>query len=271
MQHGNWGFKQLRHEKAMKYLASAKRNCPGIIAVCICSAALLAGLSACSKQNVRESMRDMRKSLSKLIANSPEPAKPSQPAKPEPVKTAKAAKPASHAKAPQPVAVVAEPLPEPTQQELIEYLRGKLLALSPNDGFNDNLEVRFDPSSSKLTVIQPTSRCDHFLGALDAGNITWDVFDPSDEHNPRPELLRLSTTAVSGKKARACFDVNGLPEQGTPANRVRLLFSRAKAEEIPDFQAQMAKVVKKLIVLSGGVEAKELFQDSKAKSRSEDK
>jgi hypothetical protein len=250
---------------------SAKKYRPGIIAVCICAAAVLAGLSACSKQDMRESMREMRKSLAKLIANSPAPAEPAPPAKPAPVKTAKAAKPASHAKAPEPVAVAAEPEPEPTQQELVEYLRGKLLALSPNDGFNDNLEVRFDPSSSKLTVIQPTSRCDHFLSALDASNITWDVFDPSDENNPRPELLRLTTTSVSGKKARACFDVNGAPEQGAPGNRVRLLFSRGKAEEIPGFQDQMAKVVKKLIVLSGGVEGRELFQDSPAKPRSEDK
>jgi hypothetical protein len=255
----------------MKYLASARKYRHRGIVAFICAAALLAGLSACSKQDARESMREMRKSLAKLIANSPEPAEPAQPAKPAPAKTAKAAKPASHAKALAPVAEVAEPVPEPTQQELVEYLRGKLIALSPNDGFNDNLEVRFDPASSKLTVIQPTSRCDHFLNALDAGNITWDVFDPSDEHNPRPELLRLTTTAVSGKKARACFDVNGAPEQGTPANRVRLLFSRAKAEEIPGFQAQMAKVVKNLIVLSGGVERRELFQDSKAKSHTEDK
>jgi hypothetical protein len=271
MPRGNWDFKRLRHERTMNYQAHAGRSRPSIYAAFICSAALLAGLTACSKQDVRESVRDMRKSLAKLIANSPEPTEPAQPAKPVPAKTAKAAKPANHAKAPEPVAVAAEPQPEPTQQELVEYLRGKLLALSPNDGFNDNLEVRFDPSSSKLTVIQPTSRCDHFLSALDAGNITWDVFDPSDEHNPRPELLRLTTTAVSGKKARACFDVNGAPEQGTPANRVRLLFSSAKAEEIPGFQDKMAKVVKKLIVLSGGVEGKELFQDSQAKPHSEDK
>jgi hypothetical protein len=241
---------------------SASGNRLGIIAVCICLAALLLGLSACSKQAVRESMRDARRTLAKLTEKSQQPAESAQPTEGEPAKTAEAAKPARHPKAAKPVAEAADPLPEPTQQELVEYLRGKLLALSPNDGFNDNVEVRFDPSTSTLTVIQPTSRCDHFLRALDAGNITWDLFDPSDEHDSRPELLRLTTTSVSGKTARACFDAQGHPEEGTSTNRIRLLFSRAKSEQIPGFQEKMTMAVKKLIVLSGGVEGRELFQDS---------
>ena len=36
------------------------------------------------------------------------------------------------------------PKPEPTEAELVEYVRGALLSLSPNDGINDNLEVRYD-------------------------------------------------------------------------------------------------------------------------------
>jgi hypothetical protein len=35
----------------------------------------------------------------------------------------------------------APPKPEPTAQELFEYIRGALLSLSPEDGINDNLEV----------------------------------------------------------------------------------------------------------------------------------
>ena len=52
-----------------------------------------------------------------------------------------------------------DPKPEPTQQELFEYIRGKLLSLSPGDGINDNLEEmcirdRISPSR-KLKSIGP--------------------------------------------------------------------------------------------------------------------
>jgi hypothetical protein len=221
----------------------------------ICSAALLVTLSACSVQ-------DARNALARLTADkeqSSESVKPAEPAHPK-----KAVKRASRA-------IVAEPKPEPTQQELVEYLRGKLLALSPSDGINDNLEVRFDPSTSTLTILQPGSRCDHFLNALDASNLSWDVFDPSDSHNSREDLLRLTVTSVSGKAARACFGKDGQPEEGTSTNRIRLLFSLSKSQQVPGFQARIAKVVKKLIVLAGGDPEKDIFQDSRGHRNSANK
>jgi len=240
-------------------MARARRNRPRVFAACICSVVLLAGLSACSMQDAQRSMRDMQRDLKKTLAKlTAKPPQPEEPAQPEPTE---AAKPAKHAKA-------AEPVPEPTQQELAEYLRGKLLALSPNDGINDNVEVNFDPSTSTLTVVQPNSHCDQFLSSLDANNVSWDSFDPSDGQDSRNELLRLTVTSVSGKTARACFDVKGQTEAGASTNRVRLLFSLEKAEQVPGFKDKMAKTVKKLIVLSGGVEGKELFQDPHNKSRS---
>lgn len=221
----------------------------------ICSAALLVTLSACS-------MQDARNALAKLTADndqSTESAKPAEPAQPK-----KAAKRASRA-------IVAEPKPEPTQQELADYLRGKLLALSPSDGINDNLEVRFDPSTSILTVLQPGSRCDHFLNALDTNNLSWDVFDPSDSYNSREALLRLTVTSLSGKTARACYDKKGQPEEGTSTNRIRLLFSLSKSQQVPGFQAKIAKVVKGLVVLAGGAPEKDIFQDSRSHRESANK
>jgi hypothetical protein len=158
----------------------------------------------------------------------------------------------------------AEPKPEPTQDELIEYLRGKLLSLSPNDGYNDNLEVRFDPSTSVLTIIQPNNRCDHFLNALDTNNISWDIFNPSDTHETREELLRLTVTSSSGKTARACFDKKGRPEEGVTTNRVRLLFSLAKTEQVPGFRDKIVKCLKELVVLSGGTPENDIFKDASA-------
>lgn len=233
-------------------VATARRYRAGRYTACFCAAALLTGLCGCSMQGVRDEMN-------KLTALTEQPKESVQPARPT-----KAAKPANHAK-------VAEPAPEPTQQELVEYVRGKLLGLSPGDGFNDNIDVRFDPSSSTLTVIQPESRCDHFLNSLDANNLSWDVFDPSDAHNSREELLRLTITSVSGKTARACFDKKGQPEEGTSTNRIRLLFSLAKSEQFSGFKGNMAKAMRKLIVLSGGTPEKDIFPDSHSKPVKGDK
>ena len=221
-------------------------------AACICSAALLVCLSACSRE-------DARNLVDKLTAKNDQSAESPQPA-PLP-KAEKNAKPGRHVKAP-------DPLLDATQQDLAEYLRGKLLALSPSDGINDNVEVRFDPSTSTLTVIQPGSRCDQFLNALDTNNVTWDVFDPSEANSSREPLLRLTATSVSGKRARACYDTKGQPEAGLNTNRVRLLFSYAKSEQVSGFQDKMMKVVKKLIVLSGGAEEKDIFHPSSSSASS---
>jgi hypothetical protein len=213
------------------------------------------------KESMHDLQREAQRTLTKLTAKSKQPTESAQTVEPAPLKKAKSA---SHAK-------VADPLPEPTQQELVEYLRGKLLALSPSDGFNDNVDVRFNSSTSTLTVIQPNSRCDHFLASLDANNLSWDIFDPSGSDDSGRELLRLTATSVSGKQARACLDVKGQPEEGASTNRVRLLFSLAKSEQVPGFRVKMVKVVKKLIILSGGTPEKDIFPDSHSKPGSGNK
>lgn len=221
-------------------------------AACICSAALLVCLAACSRE-------DARNLVDKLSAkNDQNSGDPQAAPLPKPEKSGKLGK---HVKTP-------DPLLDATQQDLSEYLRGKLLALSPSDGINDNIEARFDPSTSTLTILQPGSRCDQFLSALDVNNMTWDVFDPSDTHNSREPLLRLTATSVSGKKARACYNTKGQPEPGLNTNRVRLLFSYAKSEQISGFQEKMMKVVKKLVVLSGGAEEKDIFHPSSSSASS---
>ena len=151
------------------------------------------------------------------------------------------------------------PKPEPTQQDLVEYLHGKLLALSPSDGFNDNLEVAFDASTTAMTVIRPGGRCEIFFNALDANSIVWEIFDPGDTHNPREQLLRLTVNSTSGKAARACYDKENHLDKDAYPNRARFLFSTSKADEFPGFQSDMAKAIKKLIALSGGVPEKNLF------------
>jgi hypothetical protein len=152
-----------------------------------------------------------------------------------------------------------DPKPEPTQAELVEYIRAALLSLSPNDGINDNLDITFDSASSVLTVIQPGGRCDEFIGALNANNIVWDVFDPSDSDRQREKLLRLTMVSVSGKSARTCYDKLDHVDANLIGNRARFLFSLPKADEVPDFQTKMAKAFKKLIALSGGAPEKDIF------------
>ncbi|HEY1159301.1 MAG TPA: hypothetical protein VGE83_01645 [Terracidiphilus sp.] len=152
-----------------------------------------------------------------------------------------------------------DPKPEPTQQELFEYVRGKLLSLSPGDGINDNLEVAFDPASSILSITQPDGRCDVFLSSIDTNSAIWEIFDPSDSYHTREQVLRLTLTSLSGKKARTCYNSHNQVDTSLAANRVRLLFSLTKANAVPDFTENMDKAIKKLIVLAGGAPEKDIF------------
>lgn len=152
-----------------------------------------------------------------------------------------------------------DPKPEPTQQELFDYVRGKLLALSPNDGINDNQEVAFDPATSILSITQPDGRCDIFLSAIDSNSALWEVFDPSDTYHTREEVLRVTLTSLGGKKARTCYDSQNQVDTSIAPNRVRLLFSLYKANAVPKFTESMGKALKKLITLAGGAPEKDLF------------
>lgn len=149
--------------------------------------------------------------------------------------------------------------PEPTQQELFDYLRGKLLALSPSDGINDNLEVTYDPASSILSVTQPDGRCDIFLNGVDANSAIWETFDPSDTYHTREQILRVTFTSLSGKKARTCYDTHNQVDTSLSANRARLVFSLGKANAVPNFTANMGKTITKLVVLAGGAPEKDIF------------
>ncbi len=151
------------------------------------------------------------------------------------------------------------PKPEPTQQELFEYVRGELLALTPSDGINDNLEVGFDAATSVLSITQPDGRCDINMGAIDPNSAIWEVFDPSDTYHSREQVLRLTLTSISGKKARVCYDSKNQVDASVPTNRARLLFSLPMASAVTGFPDKMGKAVKKLIALAGGAPEKDLF------------
>jgi hypothetical protein len=183
-----------------------------------------------------------------LCGCSPLPSELAQSASPAPVKRkAVAVQHASVKKA------------EPTQQELFDYVRGKLLALSPNDGYNDNQEVSFDSATSILSITQPDGRCDIFLSAIDSNSMIWEIFDPSDTYHARQQVLRLTLTSLSGKKARTCYDAHNQVDTSVPGNRARLLFSLQKTNAVPDFSENMNKAVKKLVTLAGGEAEKSLF------------
>jgi len=160
----------------------------------------------------------------------------------------------AHKKAPPP-----PPKPEPTESDLVEYIRGQLLSLSPSDGINDNLEVRYDQTNKVLTVITPSGHCDMFITSLDPNNAVWDVFDPSDSDRQREKLVRLTMVSVIGKSARTCYDAQDHVDPTLIGNRARLLFSEPKADDVPDFHDKMTKAMKKLIALTGGAQEKDIF------------
>jgi hypothetical protein len=157
------------------------------------------------------------------------------------------------------VAVLHVKKPEPTEQELFDYIRGKLLALSPSDGYNDNQEISFDPATSILSITQPDGRCDIFLGAIDTNSMLWEIYDPSDSFHTQPKVLRLTLTSLSGQKARTCYDAHNQVDPTLPANRARLLFSLQKSEAVSDFQENMNKAIKKLVTQAGGEAENSLF------------
>ena len=59
----------------------------------------------------------------------------------------------------------ATPSHEPTSAELFDYLHGALLAYSPEDRVNDNLDITIDPTATILTIQQPDGHCDIFMSA----------------------------------------------------------------------------------------------------------
>jgi hypothetical protein len=154
----------------------------------------------------------------------------------------------------------ADPKPEVTAEDLFEYIRGSLLAYSPDDRINDNLEVSLDPTSTILTVKQPDGHCDIFLNALDANTLVWDIYDASDSMQTRAPMVRLTVVSVPGKKARVCYDTDNNIDPSTPVTHARLLFALYKIPDGSGFQTKMSKAVKKIIVLSGGSPEKDIFK-----------
>ncbi len=149
---------------------------------------------------------------------------------------------------------------EPTSSELFEYLHGKLLEYSPEDGVNDNLEISIDPTATVLTIKQPDGHCDIFLDALDANTISWDVYDASDSMQTRAPLARMTVDAIAGKKARTCYDTENNVDPSIPSTRARILFSWNKIPDGSGFQTKFTKAFKKLIKLSGGMTDKDIFK-----------
>ena len=146
-----------------------------------------------------------------------------------------------------------------TAPELFEYIRSALLLLTPDDGINDNVEVTFNWTRNVMTITQPAGHCDIFLNALNANDVAWDEYDPSDSVQMRDKLVRLTLVSVSNTKARICYDKENREDESVPGNRVRLLFSLTKAEQWTGFQTKVAKAMKRLIVLTGGTAPKDLF------------
>jgi hypothetical protein len=154
----------------------------------------------------------------------------------------------------------ADPKPQVTPQDLFAYIRGSLLAYSPEDRLNDTLEVSIDDTATVMTIKQPDGHCDLFLNALDANTLIWDIYDATDSMNSRQPMLRLSVVSVPGKAARTCYDTDNQVDPTIPANRARLLFLWAKIPDGSGFQVKMSKAMKKLIALSGGTPEKDIFK-----------
>jgi hypothetical protein len=200
----------------------------------LCAAALAVSLTGCSVQTI---VRAVTSDTQDSAKHDQSPQKP---------------KLASHPRK-------AEPKPPPSREELFEYVRGRLLSLSPSDGINDNLEVAYNPDISTLTVTQPDGRCDIFLNSIDNNSAVWEIIDPSETNRPHAEVLRLTVNSISGKRARACYDNQNQIDASLVSNRARLFFSLSKARATPGFTDKMDKAIKELVVASGGAPEKHIL------------
>lgn len=151
------------------------------------------------------------------------------------------------------------PKPEPTKGDLVEYIRGALLTMSPNDGINDNIDVIFDMDRNVMSVTNPGGHCVFYIYSLNPNNMVWDEFDPSDTFRTREKLLRLTLASTGGKPGRTCYDKSNQIDATILPNRARFLFSESKAEADPKFTDNMMKAFQKLIALSGGNPQKDIF------------
>lgn len=152
-----------------------------------------------------------------------------------------------------------DPKPQPTKADLVEYIRGALLAMSPNDGLDDNIDVRFDMDTNVMTIVQPAGHCDFFLYSFNANDAVWDVYDPSDSFRTREKLLRLTMVSTLGKPARTCYDKQNRVDTTLLNNRARFLFSLSKTDEVSNFTDKMTTAFQKLIALCGGEPASNMF------------
>jgi len=149
---------------------------------------------------------------------------------------------------------------EPTSAELFAYIHGSMLAYSPEDRVNDNLEISIDPTATVLTITQPDGHCDIILNALDANTIVWDVYDASDSMQTRSPMARLTVNAIAGKKARTCYDTDNNVDPSISSSRARILFSWNMIPDGSGFQAKFTKAFKKLIKQSGGMTEKDIYK-----------
>ena len=164
------------------------------------------------------------------------------------------AQPAMHRKK----AVAAKP--EATAAELFEYIRGTLMAYSPDDRINDNLDVSLDPTATVLTIKQPDGHCDIFLGALDANTVTWDFYDASDSMVSRQPLARMSVVSLPGKSAAHLLRPGqpGRPVDSDQPGAIAVFVGEDSRGS--GVQSKVTKAMKKLIALSGGYAEKDIFK-----------
>ena len=136
-----------------------------------------------------------------------------------------------------------EPKPEPTAQELFEYVRSALILLSPDDGINDNLEVTFNPA----TQLDDRNAARRPLRSISRMRSTqtmsaWDVFDPSDASRvPRTALAPYTGLRQRQEGAEPATTRQNKSMQALPANRVRLLFSLSQGGPVAQLPGQIVK------------------------------
>lgn len=141
----------------------------------------------------------------------------------------------------------------PSKQETFDYIRTKLISLSPSDGTNNYNKVytHVDECTIQYSRAETPGQTEvTFFSELDANSLSWDIVDVNGNGGHWNKILRLTIVAQQNGTASAFVQSDGTITK--KFQKENFSFDMTKAADIPNFQDRMSKAIKRAIELCGG-------------------
>ena len=147
-------------------------------------------------------------------------------------------------------AIAPAPPPEPTKEETLNYIHGKLLSLAPDSPALTDVKVNQETCGISLIYNgnDPHPTMDvAYIWNLDAGSLSWTV-----DQSKTLLLLRIAARSNLTGSGHEFREETRPHDTITEIGYAQFRFSLAAAAEVPDFQSKMDKAFKRLIQLCSG-------------------